>query len=84
MLLEWTRWSLISLIATVALFAIITSFLWATLANALNRCELRLSVPWCRMRVIFTCPCMVQRGVSLANAMLFNMSFSIAITWKAL
>ena len=36
-LLEWTRWSLISLISTVALFVIITSFLWATLANALNR-----------------------------------------------
>jgi len=39
-LLEWTRWSLISLISTVALFVIITSFLWATLANALNRCGL--------------------------------------------
>jgi len=36
-LLEWTTWSLISIGATTALFAVVTSFLWATLANFLNR-----------------------------------------------
>jgi len=36
-LLEWTSWSLISIGATVALFAVITSWLWSTLASFLNR-----------------------------------------------
>lgn len=35
--LEWMSWSLISTLAIVAQFAVVTSFLWAFLANLLSR-----------------------------------------------
>lgn len=36
-LLEWTTWSLVSILSTVAFFAIILSFIWASIAGFLNK-----------------------------------------------